>query len=49
MRKETTFGNDFYTYLVEDDPLSYFEIISSSDAKFWKEAIKTEIDSILKN
>ncbi|XP_070055248.1 uncharacterized protein [Nicotiana tomentosiformis] len=38
-RKEKSFGNDFYTYLVDNDPLTYSETISSSDASFWKEAI----------
>jgi hypothetical protein len=48
-RKETSFGSDFFTYLVEDEPQNFYEAISSPDAKFWKEAIKIEIDSISKN
>ena len=48
-RKEFSYGNDFQTFLVDNDPLTYFDAISSSDSKFWKEAIKTEIDSIMKN
>nr|KYP36589.1 Retrovirus-related Pol polyprotein from transposon TNT 1-94 [Cajanus cajan] len=48
-RKETSFGSDFYTYLVENDPISFSEAISSSDAIFWKEAIRIEIDSINEN
>ena len=48
-RKEVSFGNDFYTYLIENEPSSYFEAISSPDALLWKEAIKIEFDSILKN
>ena len=49
-RKEYfSYGNDFQTFLVDGEPLNYFEAISSSDAKFWKEAIKMEIDSIMKN
>ena len=36
-------------YLIENEPSSYFEAISSSDALLWKEAIKTEFNSILKN
>jgi len=35
-RKETSFGNDFYIYLVENEPQTFCEAISSSDAKFWK-------------
>ena len=48
-RKEFNFGNDFCTYLVDNDPLTFSEVISSSDAKFWKEAINNEINSILNN
>ena len=35
-RKEVSFGNDFYTCLVENEPCSYFEAISSPDALLWK-------------
>jgi len=48
-RKETSYGDDFYTYLVGNEPLSFSEAISASDAKHWDKAIKTEIDSINKN
>ena len=48
-RKEVSFGDDFYTYLIENEPSSYFEAISSLDAFLWKEAIKIKLDSILKN
>ena len=46
-RKEVSFGDDFYTYLIENEPSSYFE--ASPNALLWKEAIKIELDSILKN
>ena len=48
-RKEVSFGDDFYTYLIENEPSSYFDAISSSNALLWKEVIKTELESILKN
>ena len=48
-RKKVSFGDDFYTYSIENEPSSYFEVISSSNTLLWKEAIKTELDSILKN
>ena len=48
-RTEKYFGDDFYTYLIKDDPLSFLEAISSSDANLWEQAIRTEIDSIKKN
>ena len=48
-RKEFSFGDNFYTYLIENEPSSYFEAISSLDVLLWKEAIETKLDSILKN
>ena len=35
--------------LVEDTPLTYEEAMKSIDAKFWKEAITNEIQSIREN
>jgi len=48
-RKETSFADDFYTYIVENDPISFLEVISAHDAKHWHKAIRTDIDSIKKN
>ena len=48
-RKKVSFEDDFYTYLINNEPSSYFEDISPHDALLWKEAIKIELDSILKN
>jgi len=48
-RKETSFGDDSYTYLVENDPISFLEATSALDAKHWDKAIKTELNSIKKN
>jgi len=48
-RKEKSFGDDFETYLLEKEPLTYQEAVSSSEGLLWKEAIKSEIDSILQN
>lgn len=48
-RKETSFGDYLYTYLVDNDPLTCSETISSRESSFWKEAIKIEIDAILQN
>ena len=48
-RKETSFGDDFYTYLVNNDPLTFVETVNSSDSNLWREAIQVEIDSIMKN
>ena len=35
-RKEVSFRDEFYTYLIENEPSSYFEAISSSNALLWK-------------
>ena len=48
-RKETNLGDDFYTLLVDDDPRSYKEAMISLDASLWKEAINSEIESIMYN
>ena len=47
--KQCSFGDDFYTYLIEHESSSYFEAISSPNVLLWKEAIKNEFYSILKN
>ena len=48
-RIEKSFGDDYLTYLLEKEPQTYAEAISSSDGPLWKEAIKSEVDSILQN
>jgi len=48
-RKKTSFGDDFYTYLVENDPISFLEATSALDAKHWDKAIKNELESIKLN
>ena len=49
VKRNTNLGDDFYTFLIDDDPQTYHEAISSPDAIFWKEAIKTELESIKNN
>ena len=44
-----TFGPDFYTFMLEDDPLTYKQAMSSNDAPYLKEAINNEIESIMSN
>ena len=48
-KKKNFFGDDFYTYNVSINPISHFEAISSFDAKFQKEAIEIELESLTKN
>ena len=48
-RTSKTFGIDFLTYMLEHEPQTYKEAMSSSESSCWKEAIQSEIDSILSN
>ena len=48
-RTSTSFGPDFLTYLVENEPRTYQEAVSCPEGPLWKEAIKSEIDSIMQN
>ena len=36
-------------FLIEDDPKTYQEAIKSVDATFWKDAIHSELESIMAN
>jgi hypothetical protein len=44
-----SFGNDYSVYLVDDTPSTIEEAYSSPDADFWKEAIRSEMNSIISN
>ena len=44
-----SFGDDFIVYLVDDTPRTIAEAYGSPDADYWKEAIKSEMDSIMYN
>ncbi|WVZ58553.1 hypothetical protein U9M48_008818, partial [Paspalum notatum var. saurae] len=48
-RVEKSFGNDFIVYLVDDTPTSISQAYASPDADNWKEAVQSELDSILSN
>ena len=43
------FGDDFIVYLVDDTPKTIDEAYSSQDADYWKEAVRSEMDSIMMN
>ena len=46
----TNFGPDFITtFLIEDEPKTYQEAMKSVDATFWKDAIHSELESIMAN
>jgi hypothetical protein len=44
-----SFGDDYIVYLVDDTPSTIEEAYSSPDPDFWKEAIRSEMDSIMSN
>ena len=44
-----SFGDDFTMYLVDNTPTSIAEAYASLDADDWKEAVRSEMDSILSN
>ena len=44
-----SFGNDFIVYLVDDTLTTISEAFASPDADYWKEAVQSEMDSILTN
>jgi hypothetical protein len=44
-----TFGLDFLTFMLEDEPQSFKEAMSMPEALLWKEAVNSEIESILQN
>ena len=42
-----SFGPNFLTYMLEDEPQSFKEAISTLKAPFWKETVNSEIEFIL--
>ena len=39
----------FFVYLIDDTASSILEAYASEDADYWKEAVRSEMDSILAN
>src|SRR3954463_13311421 len=48
-RTAKSFGDDFIVYLVDDTPSTISEAYASPDADYWKEAVHSEMNSILAN
>jgi hypothetical protein len=48
-RTAKSFGDDFTVYLMDDTPKTIVEAFASPDADDWKEAVRSEMDSILSN
>ena len=43
------FGDNFIVYLVDDTPRTIEDAYSSPEADYWKEAVRSEMDSIMSN
>jgi len=48
-RTEKSFGDDFVIYLADDTPSTLSDAYASPEAAYWKEAVQSEMDSILCN
>ena len=44
-----SFGNDYIMYLVDDTPTTIEEAYFSPDADLQKEAVRSEMDSVMSN
>nr|ABA96872.1 retrotransposon protein, putative, Ty1-copia subclass [Oryza sativa Japonica Group] len=48
-RVAKSFGDDYIVYLVDNTPRTIEEAYLSPDADYWKEAVRSEMDSIMSN
>ena len=48
-RTSKSFGSNFLTYLLENEPQSFNEAMSTPEAPMWKEVVNSEIESIMQN
>jgi hypothetical protein len=48
-RVAKSFRNEYIVYLVDDTPTIIEHAYSSPDADLWKEAVRSEMDSIMSN
>jgi hypothetical protein len=48
-RVAKSFGDDYIVYLVDDTPTTIEHAYSTPDADLWKEAVRSEMDSIMSN
>ena len=48
-RKSSSIGPDFVALLLENDPQTFKATMSQSESTYWKEAVNSEIESILSN
>ena len=48
-RTAKSFGDDYIVYLVDDTPTTIEEAYCSPNADLWKEAVRSEMDSVMSN
>ena len=48
-RVPKSFGPDFLAFLLENELQTFKEAMKSSEAQYWKEAVNSEVESILNN
>jgi hypothetical protein len=48
-RIEKYLGDDYIIYLVDEEPRSLTEAYTSPDAEYWREVVRSEMDSIISN
>ena len=49
LESQKSFGPDIIAYAIESEPQTFKEAISIPEVQMWKEAINSEIESILSN
>ena len=49
IKKPKNFGRDFISFMTIGEPQTYKKTMTSPEAPFWKEAINSEVESILQN
>ena len=49
LRTSKSFGLEFMSYMIENDPQSFKEAVSGPEAPLWKDVINSEVESILHN
>ena len=48
-KNRKSFGPDYLTYILDNEPKTFKEAMLTLEAPFWKEAINNEIESIMHN
>jgi hypothetical protein len=48
-RVKKSLGDDFVTYIMDDEPRNIYEAHASPEVEYWKDAVHSEMDSIITN